>query len=785
MLKTWIKFLSRNKFYTAIEFLGLSVSIGFVYLLFSYADTEFSIGRRNPMAREVYAVGAGDFLGMTLETIPTFAPSIPEIESYARITRAAGIDAETDAGFQSLDGYYADPEFFNFFPYRLSGTSVDNLFRSKEEILLSKSTAELLFGQEDPRGREIKTASGASYTVTGTFEDFTDREILYKPAFIMSIKNCTDAPMDSFGSTISFLKLTRGASPEAVAGKLLDKYCEYWDYYARSAEEGEFIWGSTLTRLDRLYFAPIQKYDPIRSGDRSQVLILLVVGLILLVSAVFNYINLSVAETGRRSREMATRRLLGESQASVLWRYLAESFLFTTGCFVTGFAIAWLFKPLFCRILSADILFSWRPANIALISLALLAVSLLSGILPAAVIARFKPVDVVKGRFRYESKMSLGRVFIVIQNLISVVLLTMALVMTAQIHFLSNIDPGYRMENLIYVRTDELGGYGTDANLSRNKALLERLKAIPQIKSVGMCGSLPMLCGFNGLKNDQGQIEYLSMAAMDTTSIRMMGFKVSESWSAPLPGTVYISEYTKAHFDVKEQEPILGHEGGMRLTVCGIVENWKPRDVLFDLSKYGDCTALRILGDDDQYRNFLLVESWSHPDGQLLSAMKEATKEVTGELIGTPKELTVQTLEDMRTGQLTDKRNTMLLVIIFMIVSLLISSFGLLAMSMYYTGQQSRQIALRKLFGSDVKAVVWRISRRFLLMTALAVLVSLPLTLYCIRYYLDGFYNRIEYPWYLIAVAALLSLALSLLSILAQTYKAATDNPVETLKQDN
>lgn len=126
----------------------------------------------------------------------------------------------------------------------------------------------------------------------------------------------------------------------------------------------------------------------------------------------------------------------------------------------------------------------------------------------------------------------------------------------------------------------------------------------------------------------------------------------------------------------------------------------------------------------------------------------------------------------------------MLLVISFMVMAILISALGLFAMSLYFTEQQSRQIAVRKVFGAEVSSAVWTLSKSFMIMSLVAVVLAVPFAVWGITYYLQGFYTKITYPWWAIVLAALISLLISFLSVLGQTYSAATENPVKTLGQD-
>ena len=211
--------------------------------------------------------------------------------------------------------------------------------------------------------------------------------------------------MDNFGMVQTFVTLQKGVSPDAVAEKLLDKYLDYWkEWYHRDGSNGAFLWGSTLTRLDKLYFSSMDIYSPLRKGDKKMVEMLLAVALVLLISAIFNYINLTVAQTGKRAKEMATRRLLGESSRSIMGRYMTESFLFTAFCLMLGMLVAIAFKGWLDRILSAEIMLVPDVATAAIGIVLLIVVSAISGVLPALMVSRFKPIDVVKGSFRFRTR---------------------------------------------------------------------------------------------------------------------------------------------------------------------------------------------------------------------------------------------------------------------------------------------------------------------------------------------------------------------------------------------
>lgn len=772
---SFVRFLSRNKFYTFVEAFGLAVSLGFIILLAAYSYTEYNIGAKQPRSHEIYAVGMGSRLGMTLETLPTFGPSIPEIASYTRYGELLnsiyfGYGGET----YKAKGIGVDPNFFDLFDYELKGCAKNQAIQAKNDVVLSESFARELFGEEDPVGKTIKVPSGdlPDLVVTSIMEDFGPFDIFDKVDFLYNIAN-SDAPaMDSFGVINSFITLAPGVSPEVVEKKLLDAYMKYWNSYSADNSSGSVIWGSTLTRLDKLYFSDIERVPDLRSGNRRQVNILLVVGLVLLVSAVFNYINLTVAQTGKRAKEMATRRLLGSSRFQVVLRYLRESFLFTLGCFLGGCLLAFLFRPVFDQMLQTQIALTPDiPSLLVAVSL-LLVIAFLSGIIPALIVAKYKSIDVVKQQFGFSGKMRLGQVFIGLQSLISVVLIAVAFAMTLQINHLANLPLGYRTANLIQITTWRMDV--NDQHLLRN-----RLKALPQVKEVALCGQLPSTCGFNGVRMDEETLYFLAMPTLDSTAFHMFGFHILEPFSDPTEEKVWLTKDAQALLHVTKDNPKVGLNGGYE--ICGIIDNFHVRDAIFEPQMPNVTNSVRMIADDFPYIGFQVVEIMGDKDAAL-AAVREACGTFTKETMGYEKSLDEKYIEDYLFEQIKGKRDTMLLVIAFMIVSVLISTLGLIAMSVYHTQQQSRQTAVRKVFGATTQEEIKRLSGAFMIIAAVAVAIAIPIAIYLIKMYLTGFVNRISFPILALCGAALFALFISYLSVSRCSRHAATRNPVDTLK---
>lgn len=774
-MKTWLKFLSRNPFYTGVEVVGLSVAIGFVILLLSYSIGQYRIGRNNPRATEIYVVGNAEAIGMTRGTIPTFAPELPQITSYAVVEPSYQRVGEDGQQAYNALGALADSCFFDFFPYALHGLSKAQALRSRDGVLLCESLARRVFSDKDPIGQTLKIGS-EDFTVEGTYDDFSPSDVSYKLEFLITLDHSESAYMDNFGNSVTFITLSPGTAPDEVAVALLEKYVTYWsDFYGRDSSGGAFIYGSTLTRMDRIYFSPLAKYTMLRSGNLRQMLLLLLVAVVLLVCAIFNYVNLSVAQTEKRAKEMAMRRLLGSSRGEIVGRYLAESFLFTAACFALGMVVAELFRPLLSELIGNDIQLLTDAWSLVYFVLLVLAVSLVNGIIPAALVSKFSPMDVVRGFYIFSSRKYLSKVFVIFQNVISTVMVAVSLAMFAQIRYVESFDVGYRTKDLIFIDT---------WNMPDPLLLRDRLLALPQVKAVSVCSQLPTQCGFNGVVNDTGSHDYISMPAVDTLGFRLLGFKVVDKYTDPLPGQVWVTESTAAHFGVSREHPLLGYNGGAQYEVCGVVKDFTTQSALYDRSKYGEYSAVSMFSPKDPRFIGALVPEYEGDVEQVKDLLRKVTEEVNQEVTGRKEALPCGTLGAYIEGTLKDVKNAALLVLIFMIVSIVVSALGLVAMSGYYAGAEGRGVAVRKVFGAEGREEVRRLCLSFMTMSMWAALISAPISVYVIGRYLETMYRRIPFPWHLVAMALLLSLAVALLSILAQALMASRTNPVEELKKE-
>ena len=239
----------------------------------------------------------------------------------------------------------------------------------------------------------------------------------------------------------------------------------------------------------------------------------------------------------------------------------------------------------------------------------------------------------------------------------------------------------------------------------------------------------------------------------------MLGFEIVEQYSAPEGGKHYVTEDTRDRYGVSADNPLVGGQisGTATYPVCGVIKD---------------------------YRSFNSVDGNSMADGHNIKQMQETCRAVTKEACGVEKDFDIRTVDDILAEPMEELESLLLIVLCFMFVSVLISALGLFAMSISYTEQQSKQIALRKVMGASVAGASWQLARPFLLLCLLAAVLSAPLAIKGSQMYLELFPNRIGFPWWLLLVSVLVTLLIAFLSICWHTLSVARRNPVESIKTE-
>ena len=525
---------------------------------------------------------------------------------------------------------------------------------------------------------------------------------------------------------------------------------------------------------------------------------LTVVVLLLLVSAIFNYINLNMALSGKRAKEMATRRLHGATKGRIVMRYILESVLFTAACFVLAFLLACALFPMMNGLLKnvaggdmgidasfvqfVLIRFDWTVGVVAVYLAAIVLVGVLSGIAPAVIASRFEPIDVVRGTYRLQTKRVFSKVFIVFQNTITIVLIAMALLMELQMRHMMNRPTNMRSEGLYSLQV-WVKEYPDIA------PLIDRLEKIPNVNAVGYGR------GFGGQMNmgttvttPEGEKVNMQLILCDETYFNMLGLHVVEDFGVSLTNSLWMSKTLAEKLAISDTTASYYarnmHINGSRPeTVGGIYEDIPTHSAAS--SEPNQYSAIIIARDEDLiWGNGVMVDvsgDYKGTEKAILQAYADYSEVRNGTYVEPAQNGYVR---DLNNVMLRPAKMAMRLLELFMVLSVLISLLGLIAMSTYYSGQNTKSIAVRKVFGSNVRRELWRTVKDYMVLVGIAALIGIPLAVWFCGRYLDRFAYRIEHFGWIIVVAVILGVLMAFLSVLWQTLKAARTNPAEALKKE-
>ena len=765
-MKSYLKFLSRNKLYTAIEAVGLAVSLAFVIIIGSYVWQQYAVTWENPDRERVYVPGTPGFPALTYG-FPDAIGDIPEIESVSRMCNVV-VHPVIRGENTEAESVGVEPEFFEICPqFRFVEGSADVLSVPNNAILSASFARKhgLSVG-------EALDITGSSYVVGAILEDLKGTVIKPYDIFLnAAVYKDEWQPFDNYGSTVTLIKVR----PETDRKELYDKLesvCKdvYSSIYGQS-----FFEHLELSRYDELFFKETEGF--FRHGDKATLSILMLVGLLLLLSAILNYINLSVALTGKRAKEMAVRQLSGASRAGIIWKYVAESIAFTAVCFAAGLLLAEAFCPAMNALLNnpdIPIKIIWSPGYVFAYIVIILLVGVLCGIFPSMMSGRYNPVDVMKGGYRRRSKMVFSKVFIVLQNALAVILIALAITMEAQMHKTQERPMNCNIENIFFLK---------DFSGEDNAPLKDALEALPCVRRIGRSSGVPGSINMGQYSTTRdGQDILYKLIRMDSTAFSMFGFEILEDFHAPQFNSVWFSDKTFAAtgFD-SDYHDISGTLSGRTKgceQVAGVFKSFPTNNANIGEEDYAIVSLMR--SEDIPFAGWVIETT---PDrkaakAQIMEAYDNCIKgkQIYGSLAFWVDENIAEAWKPAR--------NNMRLVEIFMLLSIIIALLGLVAMSTYYADEKSRDIAVRKVFGGTVDTEGWRTIREYMVLVGIACVIGIPIAVYAAQEYLKDFIYRLEGYWWIFVVAVLLTGIIAFVSVIWQVLKAAKTNPAIELKKE-
>ena len=772
-MKSFWNFLKKNKLYGAINLVGLTVSMAFVLLLAVYIQRQLSTDSFQENADRVFVIGNDNSVQMGYWLDKHLKNNFPEIEKGCCVANVASADAFTIGGELVYGSTMAaDSTFFEMFSYDLVEGNKADWRVSWDRCMVSREFANVHFGDKDPIG-QVVTYNNGNYqlTVCGIYEDFGNSilkapDVLLRGEIMTKINSANNEEMSNAGSGICFVMAYPGADLQARHSDILD-WCEenFWVYKSQYDKV-------RIIPLRDMYFLEEGTRDgteTIQFGNRSFVNLLLAMCILLLAFAVLNYINMTTALTGFRAKEMATRRLVGADKRSIFLKVIAESTLICGISMLLAILLAEALSPAVSRMLEyqVSIFKAITPANVLLVLGFIVVLGVLSGIVPALLIQKAQPIEIVRGTLRLKTKTVYSKVIIIVQNVVAIIMLVSALTMGLQIRHLVTADLGYNTKDILVVDN----AFGQTGQI---RPLLDRLRAEPCVEEVGQGDGIP-LGGTNNWTMELPDGRWVSFQQIqgDDKYFDILGLKVKQdnhqrAW--------WLNEYAFKQIGIDETATEFQSAKNGTRQIGGIYYDFKIRPLEADQS-----AALiynRGENPDDDYPWVLLVKT----TGEQAAAKKQveaAVKEVFPDRL-----FEGQYIEEMIEDGFKDESRVLNIVLIFTLLSILVSALGLFAMSSYYMQQEIRSVSVKKVFGADYSGVLKELVLSFMKMVGIAFVIGVPIAWFIMSRWLSGYGHHIDLHWWIFALAGLAVAFIAAISVLYQSVKTAQTNPAEALKKE-
>lgn len=787
-IKSFGVYLSRNKFYTLVNVLGFSVSLMFVILIMLYARQEYGIDKCIDKARRIYTVcmyrGTGEssdcIEGSHWYTQRTIRQTFPQVEMTCGLYYNT-VEASLDGKTLDCETAFADSTFFRMFSIPLTQGNAAHALDDQDAVVVSEEFARKAWPGENAMGKRLQVASmdGLSLHVTGVYKgmegtSFGQADLIMRFEHVRYINDyLTDSHMPNATCCSVFILVQPGydLGKQGAAFDKMYRDMGFWFY----TMEGSNTHTRLLPFAER-YFSgiPASTNDEAQSlrGDLRLVWVLLAVGLVILLFSVFNYINLSTAQSGKRAREMATRRLMGAQRRDIILRLMGEGLLLCLLSMVLGAVMAWAACSYVSSLLGTEIDMRglFNPLFMLGVLLLVLLVGGVSGAVPAAIISRVHPIDVVRGTFRLKARMTFSRVFIILQNVATIVMVAAALSIWLQTRHLIHAPMGYELERLMALPS-------LSEDTIKVQTFMSEVRKLSCVESASLSMGYPLQGGNNNTITHDSHPVSLQVMYGDSCFFKTLGLRIArDNHQADPAKGIWVNRQFLAEMGVRETDRFLNEPALNQgpLPINGILEDFRIRTVTSEQHPVYVVIGklwvpwhylVRVKGDE--------AEALRQVDEVYFKAFQRHIADYDSHPYAMQK-IEANFSQEQRMGTI---------VLLFALVAVLISVLGLVAMSTYFIQQRQREVAVRKVFGSSSVQVRRRLTGGFVSYAAVAFVIAAPLAYWLIGRWMTTFSYRIQW-WPMVLAAGVVCLLTSFLAVIVQSQMAASENPVNHIKDE-
>ncbi len=792
-LITALRNMKRQKLFSLINILGLSIALMVCLWIYMFIKNEFSFDRFHKNGDSIYSVIKTDhhFNNMRryveVNTGPDIKEFFPEIEYSVRFTPYNVIVRREDRLFQERC-HFADKDFFKMFSFGLLRGSSDNVLDPLGRVILTESLARKYFGREDPVGKILTISFGNmddDYIVSGVVEDVPSHSsIQFK--MLMNIKelNKVYGPDEltnrNWSLASTYIQLKKGISPQALEARLPAFFEQNFSPLIEERKK-RGSWnkeGPTITlwlqNIKDIYLHS-QGIEGQQENQVSKSYILGGIGLLILFIACINFTNLAIGRASSRTAEIGMRKILGASRKDLIRQFWSESIMIVFMSMTIALLTGLLLLPLFNRLADKNLLESdiLTIPHLALFGGAAVFVAMLAGLYPGIVLSRIQPVRIIRGAFRLGGRTLLTRLLIVVQFSAAVFLVISTLTLSKQVRYILNKDMGYDREGVVVINTFETRNY--DVSVHIFNVFETEAESLPFIKSVSGCVfPLSAEMGHGKLTFNEKRLD-ISFTSVHYNFFETMGIEFVSGTDFPrqlsdeVEPLIVNESFVKAY----EIENPIGTWLNPGTQIIGVVE-----DFHFWTLKEKIRPTIVEMGRRSGPRN-LLVRIDTSDINMALASLEKIWKKVQP---NKPFDFTFE--DDIFQEKYAEEKRWKGIVLYSSFFSILISCMGLIGIMTLVTSRRIKEIGIRRVLGAPAIKICRLLTGKYLFLVAVSNLIAWPLGYYFMSKWLNSYAYRTKIDAGIFLLAGLLTLIISTATIGIQVFKAASANPVDSLRYE-
>ncbi len=779
--------IRKNKANTGINIAGLALGVTILLLITVYAVNELSVDNFNSKTDRIYKITYGNSSLTPGPLTEYLQDQFPGIEQTTHIeTRQLSMFSPVvqyeNQSFEIEKYYSADPGFFEMFGFEVVQGDLKSAMEAPFSLILTESEASRIFNNKNPIGETVtwKIFQDFTFTVNAVIKDLPSNSSIQFNGLV------SDASVngmggnrysENWGYTVyeSYVLLKPNVDAKLLEEKLAANLTSYYQTNLSNSESVNDAKANPiqLHSLKDIYFNKNLSNDTTNRGNMALVNMLFIIGGIVMLLSVINYINLTTARASGRTKEIAIQKLVGSNKRDLIFQHLSETTLISFLAVAIGTFLALLLIRQFGNFMNVANGLKFQPRIFVLLVPATIVLGIISGIYPAFLLSSRKAIDIMKMKGGAKSNGgNLRHSLIIFQFSVTIALIAATFLIFKQLNFIKNKDLGIPKEQIVYAKLPF-------QILRGNKEILrERLLAIPEIEQTAFTSNI--FGKIEGLDNQEIDGKNLNFATtwVDAEFIHLYNLQLvdgrffSKDLKTDENATALINEAAVRDFGVEDPCRLNIRVPGGKAKVVGIIKDFNYKS----LHNKIEPLVIIYLPGQGQFVNLKI-------SGTNIPGTLEKVSTVWNELApGFP--FSYHFL-DQDFEQLYKKDDQMAkAVTLFSLIAIAIAALGILGLSIFMGEVRIKEIGIRKINGAKISEVMVMLNKDFMKWIAIAFVIATPMAWFATHKWLEGFAYKTTLSWWIFALAGLLALGIALLTVSLQSWRAAARNPVESLRYE-